>query len=101
MASYEDHNDIYEESVVYHAITNERDFQDSKWGDLTQKRHAIPSWLLIMKKELQEAEDAWMKESNYRALEEILQVVATGVACMQQHGIVERPEIILKQNKGE
>ena len=44
-----------------------------------------------MESELAEAKEAWVHNGgNEEALREILQVVATGVACLEQHGIVER-----------
>jgi hypothetical protein len=75
---------------VINAIIAERTYQDLKWGTIEQKIHTIPNWLLIMKKELIEAEDAWMKNGDSDALLEILQVVATGFACLEQHGVVNR-----------
>lgn len=77
---------------VVEGIREERAYQDKKWGDLDHKVHGITAWMLIMRKELIEAEDEWMKKGNDEALLEILQVVATGVACLEQHGVVLRFE---------
>lgn len=79
-------------STVYVGIEAERNYQDNKWGPIEKKYHSIPSWLLIMKKELIEAEDAWMKHGDSEALLEILQVIATGVACLEQHGVITRTD---------
>lgn len=82
---------------VFEAISRERAFQDTKWGKPHDTGHNIPAWLLIARKELREAEDAWVeKAGNDYALEEILQCAAVLVACLQHHGIVERGSIRLK-----
>ncbi|HXH11191.1 MAG TPA: hypothetical protein VNP04_15690 [Alphaproteobacteria bacterium] len=58
--------------------------------------HEIPSWLAIMRRELAEAEEAWVcgdgAAANTESLREILQVVATGIRCLMQHGIKERDD---------
>ncbi len=73
---------------IWEAIRREREYQDAKWG---QNPHEVGAFLLIMQKELQEAIDAWCSHrGDEGALEELLQVVAVGVACMEQHGVVER-----------
>ena len=74
--------------IIQQAISRERDYQDEKWGD---NPHSVGEWLLIVEAELSEAKRAWVKnEGNEDALKELLQAVAVGVACMEQHGIVER-----------
>lgn len=73
---------------IFEASLRERAYQDAKWGN---KPHEVPGWLLIMRAELEEAMHAWVKHDGSReALKEILQVVAVGVACLEQHGVVER-----------
>ncbi len=75
---------------IFRAIVHERDYQDRKWGD---KPHTVGNFLLIMEGELEEAKQAWRKSDNDEgALLEILQVIAVGVACLEQHGIVERED---------
>ena len=79
------------QNSVLEAIKRERVYQDNKHGTIEQHSHSVGEWLLIMEDELQEAKNAWCREhSDTRALEEILQVIAVGVACLEQHGIVER-----------
>jgi hypothetical protein len=74
--------------VIARGIEVERRYQRRKWGD---KPHDVGAWLTIMRGELQEAEEAWCKASGDQpALSEILQVVAVGIACMEQHGVVTR-----------
>lgn len=74
--------------VIYPAIDRERDYQDRKWGD---KPHTVAEWLLIAEAELAEAKLAWVKGiGDGDALLELLQVIAVVVACLEQHGVVER-----------
>lgn len=75
---------------VFAAIERERFYQDREWGTIKEHPHTVGEWLLIMIKELQEAHNAWCNPGDQGALEEILQVVSVGTACLQQHGIVER-----------
>jgi hypothetical protein len=82
---------------VFEAISRERAFQNAKWGKPHDLGHNIPAWLLIARKELREAEDAWVEQTgDDKALEEILQTAAVLVACLQHHGVVERLEIRLE-----
>jgi hypothetical protein len=47
----------------------------------------VGAWLLIIEGELNEAKQAWLKNSSdYDALLELVQVAATVVACLEQHG---------------
>lgn len=76
---------------VFEAIDREREYQLYKWGN---KEHSVPGWLLIMESELKEAKEGWVRgNGDSDALEELLQIVAVGVAALEQHGPVERIEI--------
>ena len=78
-------------AAVTGAIWRERLYQDQKWGELEQHPHEVGAWLTLMRRELREAEDAWCtNRGDEHALREVLQVIALGVACLQQHGIFER-----------
>lgn len=80
-----------EHADILQAIRNERDYQDDKWG--RGRAHSVAEWLLIMELELIEAKEAWCKgKGDPDALQELLQVVAVGFACMEQHGVRERAE---------
>lgn len=82
---------MIEQAEIYGAITRERDYQTDKWGTLEEHPHEVGGWIAIMQKELNEALAAWCsKRGDEAALREILQVIATGVACLEQHGVVER-----------
>lgn len=73
---------------IWAAILRERRYQDEKWG---HNPHTVFEWIGIMEKELQEAKAAYFQRpADDEMLKEILQVVAVGVACMEQHGVRER-----------
>jgi hypothetical protein len=75
---------------VFTALREERAYQDDKWGTIEEHPHTVGEWLLIMEAELHEAKWGWVKEmGEASALAEILQVVAVGVACLEQHGIIQ------------
>ncbi|MCB0063989.1 MAG: hypothetical protein KDE19_17825 [Caldilineaceae bacterium] len=76
---------------IINAIVRERIYQNRKWGN---KPHTVGNFLLIMEGELEEAKQAWRKGTgDADALREILQVISVGVACLEQHGVVEREGI--------
>jgi hypothetical protein len=76
---------------ILDAVKREREYQDIKHGCLADHPHTVAEWILIMESELNEAKEAWVRNGGDRqARKEILQVIATGFACLEQHGIVER-----------
>lgn len=79
-------------SEIFNAVLRERSYQDEKWGWLEGR--SVQGWLLVMESELNEAKEAWVKTGlDEPALREILQLIAVGVACLEEHGIVERQEL--------
>jgi hypothetical protein len=73
---------------VYQALTDERNYQDGKWGTIVDRPHTVGEWLLIVEGELAEAKEAWIKcAGDHNALLEIMQVGAVVVACLEQHGV--------------
>jgi NTP pyrophosphatase (non-canonical NTP hydrolase) len=78
---------------VVESLKQEREHQDKKWGSLEEKQQTLAGYMLVIKKELAEAEDGWMKniEGKHSALSEIRQVAAVAIACLQQHGIEGNP----------
>lgn len=78
-------------SDVSKLVDDERDFQDQKHGSLSAHGHTVGEWILIMESELAEAKLAILKggTGRNRVMHEILQVVATGIAALEQHGIDE------------
>ncbi len=78
---------------IFQAILKERNYQDEKWGWLDKR--SVQGWLLVMESELNEAKEAWVKTGlDELALREILQTIAVGVACLEEHGIFERQELV-------
>lgn len=76
---------------VIAAIESERSYQDQKWPD---HKHSVGEWLLIMEKCLNDAKFKWVTEKgDVSALNEIRQVVAVGVAAMEQCGAPMRRPI--------
>lgn len=76
---------------VYASIEEERSYQDMVWGTVEQHSHTLPEWLIIMRRKIEDAEDAWYNNRvTDNAMGEVIQAVATGVACLEQHGISKR-----------
>ena len=79
---------------VFQEIILERIYQDSKWGTIEDHPHEVGSWLVIMDRLLAKAKNGYMTSvGDYTALNEIRQIVAVGIACMEQHGVPSRIKI--------
>ena len=78
---------VLSRAEVYSAIDKERNHQDDKWGP--NKPQSLPGFLIVLEKELQEAKDAWVKnvEGEHAALNEIVQIAAAAVACLEKYGV--------------
>lgn len=73
---------------VNESISRELEYQSLKWG--YDKEQSLPGYLLIMQQELKEAIDGWMindRSARNSTLEEVLQVVATGIRCLNDYGV--------------
>ncbi len=72
---------------VFEAIIEERLKQEEKWGK--EKPQSLPGYLMVMERELAEAKEGWNKdlEGKSAPLNEIVQLVAVGVACLQRYGL--------------
>jgi hypothetical protein len=79
---------------VYLAIDEERDYQDRKRGLLPATNHEVGAWIEVIRGELEEAAQAWRKKhpDDTDALRELVQVAATCVKCLEQHGAPGRDE---------
>ncbi len=76
---------------VYASIDRERYYQDLKWGTIDDHPHEVGAWITLMRKLLNDAEEAWAsRNSDQPALAEIRKVIAVGVACGEQHGLPGR-----------
>jgi hypothetical protein len=77
--------------IVFQFVDGERAYQDEKFGG---RPHEIPSWLMLAKREIAEAEEKWCRadkdEEGARA--EVLQALAVLVACLEQHGPAHEPK---------
>lgn len=73
------------------AIGRERIYQDQKHGSLAEHGHTLGEWILIAEAELEEAKEALIKGGSGRdsVRSELVQVAATIVACLEQHGLSE------------
>ena len=78
---------------VVESLKQERERQDKKWGSLEEKQQSLAGYMMVIRKELGEAEEGWMKnkEGKHSSLAEIRQVAAVAIACLQQHGIEGNP----------
>jgi hypothetical protein len=85
--------DINNQKLAIEAFVDERQFQDKKWGPLSDGgSHTIGEWILLMEDELAEAKRALIKGGTGRdsVLMEIVQVGALALACIEQHGLIEK-----------
>lgn len=73
---------------VITAILKERDFQDQKYGHPDVNPHSVGAWLLTIEFELNEAKLACAKGGKGRdnVINEVIQIAALCVACLEQHG---------------
>lgn len=76
-------------SDIFKAIERERAYQDDKWGTIEDNPHSVISWLRLMDEEITEAAGA-VADGKEEAMREVLQAIAVGVACLEQHGLYER-----------
>lgn len=76
---------------VFNAIKSERTYQDHKWGTIKNRPHDVGTWLLIMRVLMNKAEYAYASGiGEVETLNELRKIVSVGVACMEQHGIIQR-----------
>lgn len=71
---------------VFEAIRVERQKQDEKWGK--DKPQSLAGYMLVIRKELEEAEDGWLKDLPGKSapLNELVQVAAVAVAALERYG---------------
>ncbi len=73
------------------AILDERLYQNGKYGSPEERYLSIGDYLIILRGELEEAEQAFRRGAGPgECLVEVLQVAAVAAACLQQHGVVQR-----------
>lgn len=78
-------------AMAFKAIIEERMFQDRKHGHPSDNPHSIGAWLMTIEAELAEAKAACIKggEGRDNVINEIIQIAALCVACLEQHGVEE------------
>jgi hypothetical protein len=76
------------ERQVFAAISQERQHQRNKYGP--DRQQSLPGFLLIAKRELDEAIEGWNKDGEGRdsPLYELCQVAAVCVAAMEKYGTI-------------
>lgn len=79
-----------ERNIVYESIDEERDYQDLRHGPIESHNHTVGEWLVVLNKKVNDATDAWYTNGDNSALQEIVQVAATAVACLEQFHAPER-----------
>jgi hypothetical protein len=83
---------------VFQAVHVERDWQDAKWGTIQQHPHTVGEWLLILESEAAEAREGWVQNGGDAVARlELLQVLAVGVACLEQHGFLNHSGPVLRE----
>ena len=70
---------------VYQAIDLERKYQDEKFPGHT---HTVAEYILLLRKLLDDAEASWYRDGNNESLHNILELTATGVACLEEFATV-------------
>lgn len=73
---------------VYAMLDRERRYQDAQFGG---RPHEIPSWLMLARREMEEAEEKWCRGDEEGAKAEVVQACAVLVAGLEQHGPAEEP----------
>lgn len=68
-------------------VSGIRKIQDLKHPGHT---HTVPEWLLIIRRQLQKAEDAWNAGDDAEAFQRVGHVAACGLAAVEHNGH-ERP----------
>jgi hypothetical protein len=73
---------------AYRLIEGERAHQKAKWGDHPL---SVPGYLLVLRAEIEEAIEAWVKsEDDGKAMDEVRQVAACAIAAIEWHGCPPR-----------
>lgn len=75
---------------VYKIIDNERNYQDRKWKHKKDEDNSLQDWIFYMGKTLSKATSYNNLGKEEQALDEIRQLIALGVACMEENGVPER-----------
>ena len=77
---------------VFNLINEERDYQNNKWHITEQSEYAISDWLTMIKKYLNEAENATFDVDKDSAMCAIKKMSSLGIAAIEQIGCKTRKE---------
>ena len=78
---------------VYKLVNEERDYQNDKWHITDQSEYKVSDWLTMIKKYLNDAENATFNVNKDEAMNAIKKITSLGVAAMEQMGCKTRKEI--------
>jgi hypothetical protein len=81
---------------VFAAVINKRDYLDARFGAIELQQHTVGEWLIILESEAAEARAGWIR-IDAAAKFELLQVLAVGVACLEQHGFLNHSGPVLRE----
>lgn len=73
---------------IIKAIVDELTYQETRHG--IDKQQSLPGYMLIMEHKLNDAKSSWNENhwcNRQTPLEEIVQVVAVGIKCLQTYGV--------------
>lgn len=75
-------------SEIYRMIDGEREYQDGKWGTITENPHTINEWLFIINHYWAKATEAWRDDN--KKLEDLRKIAALAIAALEQYGCEPR-----------
>lgn len=81
---------VTKRDLIYGAIDLERKYQDQKFGNVGTISRSLCDYIVILESELDEVKEAYVRGDGSipkNALEEMIQVVAVGVRCLEECGI--------------
>lgn len=76
-------------TTVFPAIVKERHYQVKKYGEDGNK-HEMLTWICLIEQELKEAKREFFEGNPRFTLQELLQAITVGVACLENNLTVER-----------
>jgi hypothetical protein len=79
----------FREKVIYPTLDAERDYQDLKWGEAGSKK-SIENYLVYIQSYLNDATKAITHAETEQAHHALRKLVALGIACFEDNGILPR-----------
>jgi hypothetical protein len=75
---------------VFKLISEERDYQNDKWHITEQSKYTISEWLTMIRKYLNDAENASFELNKTEAMSALRKIAALGIAAIEQNGCDSR-----------